>query len=401
MKIAFVLTPGAVYGGTFVQALADIALVKEASPAGSTIEIFALNAGEADIPASIGLPIHRLRFGVLDRLIASAPPAGAVRRAVNRFRVVGGVETRLIRAGVDLVVFSEPHWFSSALQELNSLVAIHDVCHRDFPEFPEATTFGRSRARDALLQAVLTRTIGVLVDSAAMVARLQSLYGFPAERCIVRPFSVSGTLLEASGSSFAEVARKYQLQEGYLFYPAQFWPHKNHIRLLQALVLLRDAGHEHRLVLVGDDKGNLPHVRSFISRHGLDDRVQVLGFVPAAEMRALYAGAAALVMPTYFGPTNIPPYEAWALGKPVVYSSHLASQVGDAALLADPDSAEDWAGRIRDLGDPSVSGRLVEAGKARSIGVEADRREALANLRQFLSSFGKRRETWPVTGTGG
>ena len=47
---------------------------------------------------------------------------------------------------------------------------------------------------------------------------------------------------------------KYRLEPGYLFYPAQFWPHKNHITLLAALALLRERGITERLVLCGSDR---------------------------------------------------------------------------------------------------------------------------------------------------
>jgi len=65
-----------------------------------------------------------------------------------------------------------------------------------------------------------------------------------------------------------------------------------------------------------------------------------LGFVPIEDMRGLYEGSLAIVMPTYFGPTNIPPLEAWTLEKPLIYSTHLAEQAGDAALLIDPNNAK-------------------------------------------------------------
>ena len=50
-------------------------------------------------------------------------------------------------------------------------------------------------------------------------------------------------------------------------------------------------------------------------------------------------------MPTYFGPTNIPPLEAFALGVPVLYSDlpGLKDQVGDSALLLDLNNPESMA----------------------------------------------------------
>jgi glycosyltransferase involved in cell wall biosynthesis len=73
-------------------------------------------------------------------------------------------------------------------------------------------------------------------------------------------------------------------------------------------------------VFSGSDHG----VRSLIERHidalGIRGHVKMVGFLPVAEVAALYKGAVALVMPTYFGPTNIPPLEAEALGCPLIYS---------------------------------------------------------------------------------
>jgi glycosyltransferase involved in cell wall biosynthesis len=57
-------------------------------------------------------------------------------------------------------------------------------------------------------------------------------------------------------------------------------------------------------------------------------------------MAALYRSARGLIMPTFFGPTNIPPLEAFATGCPAAVSNiyDMPAQVGDAALLFDPHS---------------------------------------------------------------
>ena len=70
--------------------------------------------------------------------------------------------------------------------------------------------------------------------------------------------------------------------------------------------------------------------------HLLDD-IFFTGFISNKELIALYKFSLALVMPTYFGPTNIPPLEAFNIGVPVIYSDlpGLRDQVGDAALLID------------------------------------------------------------------
>jgi glycosyltransferase involved in cell wall biosynthesis len=86
-------------------------------------------------------------------------------------------------------------------------------------------------------------------------------------------------------------------------------------------------------------------------RCGVADQIHVLGFVNDDELAALYAGARALVMPTFFGPTNIPLLEAWALGCPVLTSDipGVREQMGDAALLVDPRRVDLIADGIRRL----------------------------------------------------
>src|SRR5207249_4800394 len=115
------------------------------------------------------------------------------------------------------------------------------------------------------------------------------------------------------------VRGKYGLRREFLFYPAQFWPHKNHVNLLLALDLLRgSAGVELDLVLTGSDKGNLNHVTKTAVALGLTSQVHILGFVPKADLRELYREAVSLTFASFFGPDNIPPLEAFALGCPVV-----------------------------------------------------------------------------------
>src|SRR5438046_4508110 len=85
-------------------------------------------------------------------------------------------------------------------------------------------------------------------------------------------------------------------------------------------------------------------------------------------MGPLYSQAACLVMPSFFGPTNIPVLEAWAFGCPVLTSDirGVREQVGDAALLADPTSVESIADGLHRLWTDRELGRtLSDLGRRR------------------------------------
>ena len=90
-------------------------------------------------------------------------------------------------------------------------------------------------------------------------------------------------------------------------------------------------------IFSGSDQGNLSYIKDMTKKLNLESKVRFIGFVPNEEMPYLYSQSIALVMPTYFGPTNIPPLEAFKLNVPVLYSNlpGLREQVGKAALLLD------------------------------------------------------------------
>src|ERR1051325_1432074 len=103
-------------------------------------------------------------------------------------------------------------------------------------------------------------------------------------------------------------------------------------------------------------------------RLGVLSQVTTLGYVFDSDMSALYRAADGLIMPTFFGPTNIPVLEAWDLGSPVLQSDirGIREQVGDAALLADPSSVDSIANGIYRLWtEAELRRQLADRGKAR------------------------------------
>jgi glycosyltransferase involved in cell wall biosynthesis len=252
--------------------------------------------------------------------------------------------------------------------------AIHDIQHRHQPEFPEVSADGQAEAREYLYRNLVRYALFILVDSETGKEDVLEAYGehIESERVKILPFAPPGYLFEPSAAS-RDMRAVYDLPKRYLFYPASFWPHKNHARLVAAVALLRERGLDVSLVLCGAHDGALRErtyadVKRALREHRLDDHVRLLGYVADDDMPGLYASAVALAMPTFFGPTNIPVLEAWAAGCPVITSDlrGIREQTGDAALLADPRSTEALAEAIARLwDDEALRSRLVEAGRRR------------------------------------
>ncbi len=125
------------------------------------------------------------------------------------------------------------------------------------------------------------------------------------------------------------------------------------------------------------------------------ERFRFAGFVPNDEMPYLYRQSVALVMPSYFGPTNLPPLEAFALGVPVLYpdKAGLREQVGTAALLMDLQDPDSLATHLNDLlTQPALRQLLVTAGRNRLLELDAIDRKKI--LERILRDFQARCATW-------
>ncbi len=131
-----------------------------------------------------------------------------------------------------------------------------------------------------------------------------------------------------------------------------------------------------------------------MEQNDLSIQVRFLGFVPVDDMRGLYEGCQAVIMPTYFGPTNVPPLEAWMLGKPLIYSAQFIEQVKDAAALVDPDDASQLASAITSCMDEGFCEKIVKAGRSRLQELNNEQKVLEAELLTRLSQFEKRLHCW-------
>jgi len=355
-------------GGGFQQPLSDLLWLREwAARSGNEIVAYSPDPKTLEILKEFGIEGRLRKFGVSDHLFLFLKYCGPFDLVQIALELKSPFERALIRDGIDVVHFTSTSKRHLLLYQLPFIITIFDGCHRDAPEFPEVRTFGEFERREILFRLASTKAVTVIVNANELIDDLCRRYAMERERAICIPFSPStyGTRSTPDAAADAAVLAKYKLEPGYLFYPAQFWPHKNHITLLAALADLRERGITERLVLCGSNRSGRDKIDTAIRAHGLSDQISIIGFVESAELGALYRGASALVMPSYFGPTNLPPLEAWAVGTPVIYPEAFKAQAGDAAILFDYDDPRSLADAIVSLDTNGTRERLRAAGHQR------------------------------------
>jgi len=289
------------------------------------------------------------------------------------------------RAGVDLMHFTIQTAFLTAVP---SLYMPHDLQHLHLPEL---FTPRERLKRETLYRAFCAQARMVIALSQGGRRDLIAHYGLAPEKVAVVPH---GCMLDAyptpTPDDLAAIRQKFGLPDGFLFYPAYSWPHKNHLGLLDALARLRDRdGLRVPLVLSGGQSAHFAAIRRQIARLGLGDLVTCVGFVSPLELASLYRLGTGLIFPSKFEGWGLPILEAFAAGVPVACSriSPLAELVGEAALLFDPaDTDQIAAAAARLWQDEALRRRLIPLGRQRAGHFSWDRTARLfrAHYRRLL-----------------
>ena len=292
--------------------------------------------------------------------IAAALGVTPGRRHLGPPRSDGTVE----RAGVDVVHFATQAGF---LTDVPSVYQPHDLQHLHFPEHFDAVTRLR---REATYRPLCEQARVVVAMTEWGKRDLVEHYGLDPGKVHVVPWApVLDAYPSPTPADLAEVAKKHALPEAFLLYPAQTWQHKNHLRLLEALAAVRRSeGVTIRLVCTGRQTGFFSRIQERANELGIAPHVRFLGFVSAAELRALYELARGLVFPSLFEGWGMPVTEAFRAGVPVACSEigPLTEHVGDAALLFDPRDTDEIASAVSRLwSDEALRERLVESGTQR------------------------------------
>jgi glycosyltransferase involved in cell wall biosynthesis len=175
------------------------------------------------------------------------------------------------------------------------------------------------------------------------------------------------------------VADGYGLPETFFFLPNQFWKHKNHECVIQALQLLKAKGREVVVAVSGKqadprDPGHFPKLQRLIESSGLEKNFRLLGLIPHAHIPALMRSCTALINPSTFEGWSTTVEEAKSMGTPMILSSlRVHREQSEDALFFDAASPEQLAGILDCFSPPSPEQRLSMSDSATQRASESTR----------------------------
>lgn len=249
-------------------------------------------------------------------------------------------EKELIKDKIDLIFFTHPASETVLLRKLNFIYTLWDLCHIDHPEFPEIKYNKEFTSRESIYQLSCSTAAGILVESHFTKEEVSKRYNVDINK--IKKINLYYNKFDTSKTQPTNEIKKL-IEKKYFFYPAQFWAHKNHIYIIKGLKILKEKYNKKvNVIFTGSDMGNKNFIKKEVKTFNLEDQVSFLNFVTNEDLFHLYKNSRALIMPTYFGPTNIPPIEAMELNIPIIYSNkkYVKEQFQNATYELDLDNVK-------------------------------------------------------------
>lgn len=299
--------------------------------------------------------------------------------------------------GADLLFcpFTTAFFFDAAVPKVS---VIYDLQHHYYPQFFAAEElFYRNKFFVETWQTA-SRLVCISDHVRRTVIENSDIDPKRVETAYIR---LTGRLTKPSSETIDLILKRLNLkQDRFIFYPANFWAHKNHTMLLTAFGIYRaqNAQSDLKLVCTGAPDAQMEYLQTAARKMQLEDWVVFPGYLADEELAGLMASCRALIFPSLYEGFGMPILEAMAFGKPVLCSNvtSLPEIAGDAAVFFDPKKPVEIAQAIMRIeNEPALLSKLIECGYAHVATFGGPQKMAMQYLQIFHNVVGEHSyENW-------
>lgn len=356
MRVGIFLEGSPKMGGGFFQSLKSLLLLFDIDKFNSKFEvIFTSNEATKYLKEKkIKTKLFKLNFFI--RYFAQLFEVDLIRDLFYKFKINHPFTNLIRKNNYDLIIFLGPSLLSKYCAEVSFVSNIWDVDHIKNNQFPEHNLNFNFENKEKLYNYIIRKAFKIIVAHQSNKKDLVNNYKADDSKIIIQNFIPMLPTLHKENLkkkvNYTYLYDKFNLPKNkkIIFYPAQFWAHKNHKYLIDTMnILKREKENNFFFIFCGENKGNYKYINSLIEKNNLGNFVKNFQFLNDNEVVAIYLNCDAVVMPTYCGPTNLPIYESFYFKKIIFYSKDLIDdkRLNEHLINIDISDPEDFYGKLK------------------------------------------------------
>jgi glycosyltransferase involved in cell wall biosynthesis len=329
MKIGIYLEGSPEMGGGFFQSLKASLLLFDIQKYNSKIELILTNKETKEYLSKKEIKNKLFQLSKISAYISQLFEISSFNDFFNKAKINHPFYKFIKKNNYDLIVFLGPSPMSKFCKDVGFISNIWDLDHKKNSQFPEHNLNNNYENKEKLIKEIITRAFKIIVPHKSNKDDLINFYKASHDKvCIQNFIPMLPTIYKKklNVADYDEIYLKFKLPSNkkIIFYPAQFWAHKNHKYIVDvAKILKSNKNNKYLFVFCGGNKGNFQYIKELILTNQLEDYIKIFNFLSDDEVISIYKNCNAVVMPTFCGPTNLPIYESFFFKKIIFYTKNL------------------------------------------------------------------------------
>ena len=271
--------------------------------------------------------------------------SNAYTRVTGRAAATGFLDDICKKHKIDIIHC--PYQFLAESRYSRSICTMHDVQELHFPEY--FTPEDRADRAVAYLK-YIKNADKIIVSYQHIKADIIRYFNIGVDRIAVCLLDMGNLWIDKFSSADIISLTHLHIPEKFILYPANTWVHKNHLKLLEALALIKAQGHtDLKVVCTGHKTSYFDSIlKSYIDKEGLSGQVIFTGVVNEQELYSTYKTCAGVVVPTLYEAGSFPLVESILLDVPVICSNvtSLPETIDNDAFVFNPTDVQELSSML-------------------------------------------------------
>jgi glycosyltransferase involved in cell wall biosynthesis len=243
-----------------------------------------------------------------------------------------------------------PYQYLPQSKHAKSICTMHDVQELHFPEY--FTPQDRADRAVNYLK-YIKNADNIVVSYKHIKDDIIKYFHAPSDKVNVCLLDMENLWFNKFNSNDIDTLEHLEIHDAFILYPANTWQHKNHHKLLEAIVILKEQGlNDIKLVCTGHKTPYYDStLKPFIEQYDLKDQIIFMGVVDEKLLYSLYKKCLGVIVPTLYEAGSFPLMEAILLEVPVICSNvtSLPETIGDDNFIFNATDAFDISNKLKQL----------------------------------------------------